>query len=264
MRSFSPIVLGVLTLISLPLVIANAVPRAATTQLAAQHGCNAGTGPGTSTGCECPAGLYSTQGVCKCHDGAAVKVVIQYLHGGYKESVTCDCPGKHQTYLISANSGATCVCDAGYTATFNKKGKLQCTVNGQPPPSKRASIEHKRSFDEAIDVRESGVESRELEDLMGCEINEKACKMDRHWACKDMWFDLNACGGCKGEALDCAALPGVNEVRCSKGHCIVDSCHHGYTLETPLSANSTSVSALCIPKRKEGNWLFLQGGSEEM
>lgn len=85
---------------------------------------------------------------------------------------------------------------------------------------------------------------------------------------------LASCGGCPGETegkivlgfahVDCAALQGVDEVRCARGRCVIgkshkdltlksDSCARGYILQS-TGVNST---ASCTPKQS-ASWLKIQ------
>ncbi|KZS87919.1 hypothetical protein SISNIDRAFT_470538 [Sistotremastrum niveocremeum HHB9708] len=57
--------------------------------------------------------------------------------------------------------------------------------------------------------------------------------------CVDVMNDLESCGGCIGNPLtnpgsrlgvDCSALPGVNDVRCVQGKCVISSCSDGFQL----------------------------------
>jgi hypothetical protein len=104
--------------------------------------------------------------------------------------------------------------------------------------------------------------------------------------------DLASCGACPGEAhgelasamaghkltADCAALPGVDEVRCEQGRCVIgesaiqalgdieaqpltpDSCQRGYSLEaapTPVGTDSTLPASICKSKGSSP-WLSFQ------
>ncbi|KAI5479629.1 priA protein [Pseudohyphozyma bogoriensis] len=48
--------------------------------------------------------------------------------------------------------------------------------------------------------------------------------------CVDTQSGLNTCGGCDADsgAVDCSAIPNVDEVRCDHGKCVIDSCEQGY------------------------------------
>ncbi|KAM0754392.1 hypothetical protein T439DRAFT_112788 [Meredithblackwellia eburnea MCA 4105] len=52
--------------------------------------------------------------------------------------------------------------------------------------------------------------------------------------CVNLKTDVKRCGGCAAEtgARDCSSIPGVNDVECAAGTCVVNSCNQdlGFTL----------------------------------
>ncbi|KAI9453933.1 hypothetical protein F5148DRAFT_985380 [Russula earlei] len=69
----------------------------------------------------------------------------------------------------------------------------------------------------------------------------------RAWECVNTARDLESCGGCvlpltpySPIGTDCTTLPGVADVSCISGECVVHRCLHGYT----HSRDGTS----CVPK----------------
>ncbi|KAH9980421.1 hypothetical protein BJV74DRAFT_109935 [Russula compacta] len=59
----------------------------------------------------------------------------------------------------------------------------------------------------------------------------------RAWECVDIAHDLESCGGCvlpltaySPFGVDCTALPGVADVSCLSGQCVIRRCLRGYTL----------------------------------
>lgn len=65
--------------------------------------------------------------------------------------------------------------------------------------------------------------------------------------CIDTSKDLEACGGCplidEPEAgVDCSSLPGVNEVACIRGECVVESCAPSFKLINGTACFPTSGS----------------------
>jgi len=68
----------------------------------------------------------------------------------------------------------------------------------------------------------------------------------RQWDCVDTKSDLENCGGCAVPihpltpiGTDCSALPGIFDVSCVKGTCIISRCEMGYNLSWDRSS--------CIP-----------------
>jgi len=58
----------------------------------------------------------------------------------------------------------------------------------------------------------------------------------RAWECIDTYNDLESCGGCNipltpytPVGIDCTAIPGVADVSCQTGECVVRRCETGYT-----------------------------------
>ncbi|EPQ53283.1 hypothetical protein GLOTRDRAFT_46015, partial [Gloeophyllum trabeum ATCC 11539] len=87
-----------------------------------------------------------------------------------------------------------------------------------------------------------------------CKFGWTACGVPSGapWAyeCIDTRSDLESCGGCvtpltkyspRGE--DCSSLPGVQDVSCTRGSCVVLRCQRGYTVSADHSA--------CIPNNSE-------------
>jgi len=62
-------------------------------------------------------------------------------------------------------------------------------------------------------------------------------RASQSWECVDTTSDLESCGGCAtpltlggAQGIDCTALPGVADVSCHSGSCVVHRCLPGYTL----------------------------------
>lgn len=69
------------------------------------------------------------------------------------------------------------------------------------------------------------------------------------WECIDTKSDLESCGGCvlsafnppgQQQGRDCTDIPGVFDVSCVEGHCIVDRCMPGFEV--------SSDGSLCLPR----------------
>ncbi|KAL1413362.1 hypothetical protein Q8F55_001122 [Vanrija albida] len=51
-----------------------------------------------------------------------------------------------------------------------------------------------------------------------------------HYECVAVHTDIESCGGCLSEehGRDCTAIENVDEVRCKRGLCVVQTCAEGY------------------------------------
>nr|XP_019047943.1 hypothetical protein I302_04563 [Kwoniella bestiolae CBS 10118]OCF26873.1 hypothetical protein I302_04563 [Kwoniella bestiolae CBS 10118] len=152
--------------------------------------------------------------------------------GGYGGHPKCVCKGEHQTYNPKTRK---CECDDGYKPWTppdhykrgEKKGGHKHKLICKPGPTQSAGpggYKRSPSLHEAIKMREQ--DERGVENLLGCRDQEKA---------SDVWFNK-----------DCGAVPGVSEISCQEGHCLIESCRRGYKLTNTPSAeyltNTTCVS----------------------
>ncbi|OCH89939.1 hypothetical protein OBBRIDRAFT_755737 [Obba rivulosa] len=71
--------------------------------------------------------------------------------------------------------------------------------------------------------------------LTPCGVPSSAWARSPAWECVDTESDLESCGGCAiplgggtSMGIDCAALPGVADVSCIAGACVVHRCMPGY------------------------------------
>ncbi|KAL0948236.1 hypothetical protein HGRIS_010836 [Hohenbuehelia grisea] len=71
----------------------------------------------------------------------------------------------------------------------------------------------------------------------------------RTWECIDTMKDLESCGGCAvayedgaANGVDCSAIPGVADVACVGGRCVVSRCMHGHSLSGDQSTCVRSAS----------------------
>ncbi|WVQ93308.1 hypothetical protein IAU59_000376 [Kwoniella sp. CBS 9459] len=180
--------------------------------------------------------------------------------GGYGHEPECKCKGNHQHYNPDTEK---CGCDDGYEPvddwSYDKRGSkgghhpkpLKCkpcaTPSGGYSHGHGGKKNYKRnpSLHEAVKMREQ--DERALESVLGCKDEEKACESNGSWTCTDVSSSLWSCGGCPGEGIDCGAVPGASEVKCHQGHCLIDTCRRGYTLNSIPSVeygtNTTCVSS---------------------
>ncbi|GJE89458.1 hypothetical protein PsYK624_055590 [Phanerochaete sordida] len=112
----------------------------------------------------------------------------------------------------------------------------------------------------------SGPKKREdLERRVSCGAGQTACgvygwqgfnSVDA-WECIDTKTDLESCGGCMvpfgrtpAHGIDCTAIPGVMDVNCISGSCVVRRCQPGYVLSLD---NTFCLEADRIAKLKAGD-----------
>ncbi|KAI0717829.1 hypothetical protein C8T65DRAFT_104117 [Cerioporus squamosus] len=69
-----------------------------------------------------------------------------------------------------------------------------------------------------------------------CAVYERRGASSTPWECIDTMSDLESCGGCVNpldafspRGADCTAIPGVVDVACVSGACVVNRCAAGYT-----------------------------------
>ncbi|WWC64140.1 uncharacterized protein I303_106748 [Kwoniella dejecticola CBS 10117] len=201
--------------------------------------------------------------------------------GGEKEHQhpKCVCKGQHQTYNPHTRK---CECikkwcpwtPPGHYKRGEKKGGhehhgLKCRPCGPTgsavPPGQGGGgggygggyRKRSPSLHEAMQMRKD--DERGVETLLGCKDHERACESNGHWRCNDVSSLLWSCGGCPGEGVDCGAIPGVSEVVCDQGRCLIESCRRGYTLinkpEIDYLTNTTCVNENDSPK----HWFVNQG-----
>ncbi|KAF8881612.1 hypothetical protein BD779DRAFT_1004167 [Infundibulicybe gibba] len=124
-------------------------------------------------------------------------------------------------YSASPASRPTqCVCSAPNTECNGKCG----IYNGCPSPQP-----YKRDISSGSNSCPRG--------FTACGVLGRGAKSS--WDCIDAQNDLESCGGCTiplhgsslgPEGVDCTALPGVSDVSCVRGGCIVHKCMPGYDM----------------------------------
>ncbi|PPQ93896.1 hypothetical protein CVT25_007809 [Psilocybe cyanescens] len=72
--------------------------------------------------------------------------------------------------------------------------------------------------------------------LSACQIIGRGAEL---WECVDTQKDLESCGGCmiqssylfsKDDGIDCTAIPGISDVSCVEGKCLVHRCMAGFSV----------------------------------
>ncbi|KAK4684473.1 hypothetical protein P7C73_g5706, partial [Tremellales sp. Uapishka_1] len=219
---------------------------------------------------------------CFCPDEENTRLVYDTTGSGKNKATTasCVCEGGAQYFDVAAKR---CGCSAPYEPVYNNKGVLRCVL---PPKTSTKKVKttttktssstsstwsststshsatptpsgaYKRSIptlDEAVKMGDG-----ELEAVLSCQVGEKACEKDGSWSCTDIMSSLSHCGGCEGTAVDCGAIPGVGDVSCTQGRCVIDTCQRGYEIRSlDLPSNSTIPAAECAPRHKT-KWLNIQ------
>ncbi|WWD21099.1 hypothetical protein CI109_105580 [Kwoniella shandongensis] len=225
------------------------------------------------TTCQCLPGFlepgYSKRGGgangCVCPDAENTNLVYNYVNG--KKTPLCVCIGDHQIYNTDAQK---CECKPGYqSSTYNNhltckppttSTPCESSTGIQPSGTGGFSGYRKRALNAAIERREMGNDARAVEETLGCKLDEKACEAEGTWTCTDITSSLSSCGGCPGDGVDCGALPGVSQVRCVTGNCVIDTCQRGYVLnyQTNAEGATTTSNVTCVPKHHRP-WFMAQG-----
>ncbi|PIL31523.1 hypothetical protein GSI_06225 [Ganoderma sinense ZZ0214-1] len=89
--------------------------------------------------------------------------------------------------------------------------------------------------------RESSIRKRSAcgSGMTACGIYGRANGIGSAWECINTTTDLESCGGCaiplddsSPDGVDCTAIPGVVDVACRAGSCVVNRCIPGYEIST--------------------------------
>ncbi|KXN91310.1 Protein priA [Leucoagaricus sp. SymC.cos] len=127
-----------------------------------------------------------------------------------------DCKDGYHPY--PSTNPTQCVCNKPYTECNGKCGLYQGCPSGKPQYR------------------------RDLSRNLLCPVGMEACgiwgRSARTWECIDTMNDLESCGGCViplpgrhgQEGQDCTALPGVSDVSCMGGRCVVHKCTASYEI----------------------------------
>ncbi|WWC73201.1 uncharacterized protein I206_107167 [Kwoniella pini CBS 10737] len=197
------------------------------------------------------------------------------------EHPKCVCKGNHQTYNAHTRK---CECIKNWCpwtpSTHDKRSGKKggyghhgldckpCGPTGSPTPPGNGGggggggygggyKKRSPSLHEAMQMRKT--DSRGVEDFMGCKDQEKACESNGNWKCVDVSSLLWSCGGCPGDGVDCGSVPGVSEVTCHQGRCLIESCRRGYKLtdkpDIDYFTNTTCVNENDSPR----HWFVAQG-----
>lgn len=105
-----------------------------------------------------------------------------------------------------------------------------------------------------------GGTSRRRRSVSECAPGLSACPVDTPTGgsrsskveCLDTQSSIDSCGGCatEGRGTDCTSLPGVMDVSCQLGECVVHSCDKGFAVE-----NGT----MCVEVEEGGSKGFVLG-----
>jgi len=136
---------------------------------------------------------------------------------------------------FTCNNGYTvdsgnCVCEAPNTVCNGICGDPSLCSTPQPPsspisdPVKRHAIQKRSAY--------CGF------GMTACGLDQWSALSSKHpWDCIDTRNDLESCGGCliplhdnSPRGMDCTAIPGVADVACASGSCVVHRCLAGHVL----------------------------------
>ncbi|KAJ7021464.1 hypothetical protein C8F04DRAFT_1314359, partial [Mycena alexandri] len=133
-------------------------------------------------------------------------------------------------YVASCKSGSPCffTCTDGYSAYPTGDYPTQCVCNYPYTECNGKCGIFKGCPSTYLTKRD---------DPKKCYEGFTACKVpgysENSWECVDVQNDLESCGGCSydlstSSGRDCSAIPGVSDVSCIKGQCVVHKCMTGY------------------------------------
>ncbi|KAF8147746.1 hypothetical protein K438DRAFT_1625980 [Mycena galopus ATCC 62051] len=114
---------------------------------------------------------------------------------------------------------------------------------------------------------------RDLSGPQDCSAGQTACPIPgrgaKSWECIDTQSELESCGGCiysddlprsSPHGKDCTAIPGVSDVSCVKGQCVIRKCISGYNL---VGTSSECVYSMDHSVDQDPILLASQYGTEE-
>jgi len=121
-----------------------------------------------------------------------------------------------------AKNPTSCVCESPKTVCNGVCGEFKGC--GSSTPKKRDPQLRKRAVCQ--------------DDLTPCGVyGWQGQRSSQAWECVDTMSDLESCGGCavplhyaSPRGIDCTALPGVADVSCNTGSCVVHRCLPGYQI----------------------------------
>ncbi|WRT68957.1 uncharacterized protein IL334_005939 [Kwoniella shivajii] len=184
--------------------------------------------------------------------------------GGDDDHPKCICKGDHQTYNPKTRK---CECDDGYQPSTSGghykrggKGHGQHHLVCKPGPTGSAIPARKRSpsLHQAIKMREQ--DDRALERFLGCDSGENACETEGTWSCFNVKSLLWSCGARPGQGIDCGAAPGISEVKCHQGKCLIETCRRGFTL-TDIADSEYGTNTTCVSVNRKSSsvpWFVAQ------
>nr|VWO99489.1 Cytochrome P450 monooxygenase CYP52X1 [Ganoderma boninense] len=124
-----------------------------------------------------------------------------------------------------------CVCEAP-NAVCNGQCSSSCPSAVVTPERRAAS-----PFDRVANRRRMCPRG-----FIPCGLFEQRGQVSEPWECVDAKHELESCGGCmtpfdslSPRGVDCTALPGVADVSCMGGACVVRRCKSGYAVTADRS-----------------------------
>jgi len=173
----------------------------------------------------------------------AVSVVVK--ESWEPNEMKCSYP-HHAIPLLKSEHPCAFECEAPFVFCNDICQPLSSSCSpGQPPPA----LIHHQQQPQSHQTHKRDLEKRKPTRL--CYPGFTACKLDpwlarissHKWDCINTQSDLESCGGCASpinkqtpSGIDCTAIPGVADVYCRAGSCVVQRCLPGYL----LSSNRTT------------------------
>jgi len=164
------------------------------------------------------------------------------------------------TDLIKAHAGPAChypthslpVCKHGSPCSFTCKDGYSASPSGDHPTQCICKAPYKECNGKCGLYYSCPSHHYKREALAGdkrCPQGLSVCgvlgRSTNAWDCVDTQSDLESCGGCAiplrgngphGDGEDCTSLPGVSDVSCIRGECMVHRCMPGYDIHMSGSA----------------------------
>ncbi|KAF7793465.1 hypothetical protein EIP86_004577 [Pleurotus ostreatoroseus] len=191
-------------------------------------------------------GLLSSNGICVTAVGltstSAVTNSLTDMVNNAADHKKCTYPD-HAVPKCSPTNPCDFTCKDGFTP-FPTKNPTECVCSA-PFKVCNGICGHFGSV-----CPSSGPKKREAEVLQrraeaSCDVGYTACGVygwqgfdsTEAWECIDTMSDLESCGGCTiafgrnpARGVDCTAIPGVMDVACAVGSCVVRRCLPGWTV----------------------------------
>ncbi|OBZ68560.1 Protein priA [Grifola frondosa] len=170
----------------------------------------------------------------------AIKAVLTDMVNSAKDHETCSYPDNADASCIKGNPcGFSCT--NGFTPQPASK-PTDCVCNAPNKVCNGVCGNFKSCPSGKLKRREVDLHKRATcaKGLTACGVyGWTSARSTEVWECIDTTSDLESCGGCAiplgsapAQGIDCTAIPGVADVSCNAGSCLVNRCLPGYLLSS--------------------------------